>query len=270
MRKTTAILLSILAGTVVASCNDDSESGGYGSLAFTFHHFIDGEPAVFNVIQYTNAAGNEYEVTEVQWFISDITLKTAGGSKLVLDKKEFAHYVDTNPNREYTLSWTIPEKVPAGEYVSISMTFGIKGEKNKHYIFPDQPESSMEWPIALGGENGGYHYMKLNGFWKTPEGERKPFNFHLGVGQERNEANEITGFVQNWFEVELANSGFKLEPGKTATVSLAMNIEEWFVNPHVYDHNQYGGAIMHNQEAMGKGCENGKNGVFEITAIVVQ
>lgn len=263
-------LFAILAGAFLLSCNEDPEPKGNGSLAFTFHHLIDGEPAVFNVMQYTNAAGNLYEVTEAQWFISDITLEAVDGSKLVLDKEEFAHYVDTNPNRASTLSWMIPEEVPAGEYTSIAMTFGIKGEKNKPYIFPDQPESSMEWPIAMGGENGGYHYMKLNGFWKTQEGERKPFNFHLGVGQERNEADEVVGFMQNWFEVELPNSGFTLLTGKTATVSLSMNIEEWFDNPHAYDHNVFGGGIMKNQEAMGTACENGKTGVFEVTGIEVQ
>jgi len=41
-----------------------------------------------------------------------------------------------------------------------------------------------------------------------------------------------------------------------------MHVDEWFNNPDIYDHNQYGGDIMENQEAMSKACGNGWN-VFE-------
>jgi hypothetical protein len=38
-----------------------------------------------------------------------------------------------------------------------------------------------------------------------------------------------------------------------------MNIEQWFENPNVYDHNQWGGDIMEQQDAMALAVENGWN-----------
>ncbi|MCG8310593.1 MAG: hypothetical protein MI975_24600 [Cytophagales bacterium] len=253
---------------VLSSCkkNDDpEEKKPTGSIVFNFEHFVDGIEIVFDEMKYVNAAGNQYEVTEIQWFISDVVLKRSDGSKVLLDEEKFAHYIDTNiPETE---TWELPDEIPAGDYSSISMTFGIKGEKNKPMMFTDPPESDMLWPINLGGDEGGYHYMKLNGFWISKDDQRKPFNFHLGVGQERDVDNNITGFIQNWFEVELPSSSFSVEE-ETKIINIRMNVEKWWDQPNLYDHDEIGGSIMHNQKAMKMGVENGKN-VFSIGSISI-
>lgn len=252
---------------MITSCknHDDHESDfDSGKLIFTFEHFADGQELVFDDMKYTNAAGNQYEVTEIQWFISDITLNKRNGDKLLLDEEKFAHYVDTNIPE--TNKWIIEDDIPAGEYTSISMTFGIKGEKNKPLMYTDPPESNMLWPVNLGGEQGGYHYMKLNGFWKNKDAQREPFNFHLGVGQERDVENNITGFIQNWFEVELPASSFSIEPNETKSIAIRMNVEKWWDTPNIYNHDEIGGKIMQNQQAMKMGVENGKS-VFSIGSI---
>ena len=124
----------------------------------------------------------------------------------------------------------------------------------------------MIWPYPMGGDNGGYHYMKINGFWMDTMDERHAFNLHMGVGKIVDDEGAVE-FVQNWFEVELDNSAFDLSDNETKKISIVMNVEEWFNNPNVYDHNVFGGQIMNNQEAMQSACENGENGVFEIGLI---
>ena len=255
MKNFLVLLASIL---VFYSCSQDSLSTS--ALEVSFEHTIGEEPIEFDQMIYENAAGNEYEVTEIQWFISDLKLKRKDGSMMAVDESNFAHYVDTNiPS---TFNWRITEEIPLGDYESITMTFGIKGEKNIPFMFTDPPESDMLWPMQLGGDQGGYHYMKLNGFWNNIEEEREPFNFHLGVGQERDTEGEIIGFVQNWFEVELPNSSFSAT-GPTTKVKLRMNVDRWWDTPNIYDHDEMGSRIMQNQEAMGKGVENGRN-VFSL------
>jgi len=251
----------------LASCKNQEESTNYGKLTIQFEHYVNGQPIQFDSMKYVNAAGNPYELSEIQWFISDITLVGKDGSTVSVDDGEFAHYVDTNIPQ--TLSWNIDQQILAGDYEAIRMTFGIKGEKNKPNMFTDLPESSMAWPIQMGGDQGGYHYMKLNGFWKNSADERQPFNFHLGVGQQRNSNDEITGFIQNWFEIELPASAFTLEPNKLTTLGIRMNVEKWWASPNVYDHNAFGGSIMKNQEAMGKAVENGQK-VFSFSGILAE
>ena len=112
------------------SCNNsdgEETEPQVGNVFLKFEHFADDAEVEFDEMKYTNAAGNEYEVTEIQWFVSDISLNAADGGKLVLGEEKFAHYVDTNLPETFT--WSVPDDVPTGEYTSISMTFGIKGEK---------------------------------------------------------------------------------------------------------------------------------------------
>ena len=98
-----------------------------------------------------------------------------------------------------------------------------------------------------------------------PEGLRQPFNFHLGVGRQVDE-HGASQFVQNWFEVTL-DLPLTLAKDQSKVVGIDMNVENWFQDPHIYDHNEYGGRIMDNQEAMRKGSENGRQGVFAISSI---
>jgi hypothetical protein len=260
----TAIVLTVVFSMTSCHKNDPEGQNEEGSLVLNFEHFVNGAELVFDEMKYTNEAGNTFEVTEIQYFLSDITLNKSTGGQVLIDDERFAHYIDTNIPE--TMQWSVADQIPAGDYKSISLTFGIKGEKNKPFMFTDPPQSDMLWPMNLGGDQGGYHYMKLNGFWMNEDNEREPFNFHLGVGQERDADNNITGFIQNWIEVELPNSSFTVQDGASKNITIRMNVEEWWKNPNIYDHNLFGGKIMQNQEAMQLGAENARS-VFEVSNI---
>jgi hypothetical protein len=136
-------------------------------------------------------------------------------------------------------------------------------------LFVNPPERDMFWPDNIGG---GYHYMKLNGKWLADDETIKPFNFHLGIGQIYSgggmNTDSITGFVQNYFEVELLNSSFTINAGDTLYFEIRMNVENWFQHPNIWDHNYWGGMIMQNQEAMHQACENGKEDVFSFEEVI--
>jgi len=255
--------VSILLGAafLCLSCSDDNEEDQFGNVQLNFEHRVDGSLLELNSMDYINAAGNEFEITEIQWFVSDLTLNKADGSSLLLGGGDFSHYIDTNLPE--TSDWSLQDDIPAGEFSSISITFGLKGEKNLPNQFTNLPESAMEWPFTMGGENGGYHYMKMNGFWMDLNAERTPFNFHMGVGEiEDTEGN--SEYIQNWFEVELTDEDFMIKSDQVTQIKLIMNIENWFKNPNVYDHNVYGGKIMKNQGAMKAACDNAEVDVFSI------
>lgn len=275
-----AIMLLAL-GLILFSCEEQKEQTA-AMLEIRFGHFIDGQALDLNNMMYQNAAGNSYEVTEIQWFISELKLHGKDGTIHEIIPTGEAHYIDTNlPN---TLSFISPSSFKPGEYAAISFILGLKGETNKPMRFTDPPESNMMWPYQLGGPEGGYHYMKLNGFWRDQQELRRPFNFHLGVGQIYSEENVSEGridehiatcgktsyrisnvierYVQNWFEVK-NEASFSLK-SETNVIKINMNVENWFQSPHIYDHNVFGGDIMTNQTAMGIAAENGKTNVFEI------
>lgn len=249
------VLFIFIPGVLfLESCNktEDKPVNSAGKISFAFEHRIDGQKIIFDQMNYTNEAGNQYLVNEIQYFISDVTLHQ-GSEKILLDSWEDIHYVDTDITS--THQYQIPDDVPAGFYDKISFTFGINEEKNQSLMFVNPPESLMFWPEILGG---GYHYMKLNGKWLDSLNQVSPFNFHLGIGQlYYSFPDSVSAFVQNYFEVILPQSSFDLGAGQSLTFNLVMNVEKWFASPNTFNHNQWGGDIMQKQDAMRLACENG-------------
>lgn len=263
MKLRQAIFLSSALASLpllLTTCSTSEESST-GHLAIAFNHMVRSEPLELNKQFYVNAAGNQYEVTEFQWFLSRVELLRGNGATVPLSEKDW-HYIDTNIPQ--SLTWNIPEELPAGAYTGLRFVFGFQGPDNTPGRFADPPESNMVWPYALGGDYGGYHYMKLNGFWINGEGHRTPFNFHLGVGQEYDESAGAMVYIQNWFQVDVP-CVFTISGAETARLQLAMDVASWFETPHIYDHNTWGGMIMQNQEAQRIIGENGID-VFHLNA----
>jgi hypothetical protein len=238
---------------------DDIPTGG--KINFVFSHQVDGLPVIYDTTMYTNAAGNVYQVNEVKYFISDVTLHKTGGTKVVLKGNNEIHYFD----KDYpsTLNWLADQVIPVGSYDSVSFTFGISASKNKSNMFVNAPEMNMFWPSYMGG---GYHYMMLNMKWLDLNNVLTGNAFHLGIGQIYDTTGNITGFIHNNFSVRLPSSAFTIALNKTTNIPVIMNIENWFQNPNVFDFDVWGGDIMQNQPAMSAAAANGHD-VFSTGAI---
>ena len=210
--------------------------GGHIELNFSF--VVDNDSLRLDTCVYQNAAGNLYEVNDVQFFISHVMLETASGEVVKITDNQGIHYTDIRiPG---TLTWDIADILPADEYKSISFVFGLEGDQNTTGFFPNPPENNMSWPDMIGG---GYHYMKINGRWIDPEGVRQPFNLHTGKTATDN------GFADNTFTVTLPLSQFAVIHKETAELTLQMNVNAWFSNPYLFDFNVFGGSIMQNRTA---------------------
>jgi len=227
-----------------------------GSVNIRITHTVDGQPAVYNQINYINAAGNQYQISEIQWFITELALLDEANKSFSLMGTDEAWYIDTD--LEETMQRTILA-IPEGNYKALEFVFGFTEETNLSNRFVNPPESFMFWPEHMGG---GYHYMKLNGKWLNPQGQKEPFNFHLGIGQIY-DGEEIIDFVHNYFKVSLPMSDLKIIGEKSSNLVIEMQIENWFQSPNVYDHNEWGGAIMQKQDAMRIAIENGHD-VFNV------
>ena len=213
---------------------------------FVFKHEVNGFELQKGAMNYTNLAGNLYEVDELQYFISEVTLKTAAGQLLPIYSDSAIHYIDINiPS---TLEWNPKDRWPVTDYESITFVFGINEAKNKTGFFVNPPERDMFWPDLMGG---GYHYMKMNGKWQAEGDTIKPFNLHLGIGM----SDYGSTFVQNYFSVTLP---LNVQAGTLSNkFTITMDIEKWFEAPNVWNWNVTGGQTMQNQSAMHKACENG-------------
>lgn len=250
------LVLALFVGSCDENNAEDPEQES-AKIEFEFAHAIGNEPLLFDTLIYTNFAGNPYLVNEIQYFISDVRLYSDNGKVKLIDDWKAIHYIDTDIIA--TQTWVVYDAITPGNYDSVSFTFGISPERNQSFMFVNPPEKDMFWPEYLGG---GYHYLKLNGKWLPGDqsNQTTPFDFHMGIGQVYHSyPDSIIGFVHNNFDVSLPGSGFSVDEGELKSLKITMHIDQWFVDPHVYDHDVFGGYIMQNQEAMQIVKENGSN-----------
>jgi len=256
-----AVTIILLGYCGCSDKNTDPDDPKQGTITLNFLHYNEGSPILFDSLKYTNEAGNQYMVNEIQYFISDVTLKFQDGSSQLLDGWKDIHYVDSDIPSSH--EWKIFDGILTGQLTGLTFTFGINEEKNQSLMFTNPPESFMFWPEYLGG---GYHYLKLNGKWKAMDNSIKPFNFHLGIGQIYDNEGNITEFIQNYFTVDLPVFSIDIKPDSETVITVIMNVENWFRQPETYNHDDWGGDIMQNQNAMIIGVQNGHN-VFMIGEI---
>jgi hypothetical protein len=236
----------------VSSCKKEK----FGSVEIKFTHTVDNNPAHFNQLTYTNSAENQYEIGEIKYFISRLTLIDAAGKSVKIIQDDGIHYVDICIER--MLHWKIKE-IPQRNYTAVSFVFGLDENDNKSNCFVNPPESNFSWPEVLGG---GYHYMQINGKFLSKNSEIQNMNIHTGIGQLNDNNNNITQFVHNYFTVTLPVK-FSVDEDSTTHLTLNMEIQRWFDTPNIYDFEELGSGIMQNQHAQQLLKENGWN-VFEI------
>ena len=225
--------LVILSALLCSAC---SKPTGHITLNFSF--VVDNDSLRLDTCMYQNAAGNLYEVNDVQYFISKVMLVDDAGNTFDIIDNQGIHYVDIRiPG---TLRWNISDEIPVNHYTRIAFLFGLEGAQNTTGYFPNPPENNMSWPDMIGG---GYHYMKINGRWIDKAGVRQPFNLHTG------KIANNTGFADNTFTVTLPLEQFTVSKNSNSKLTLQMNVNAWFTNPYLFDFNIFGGSIMQNREA---------------------
>lgn len=243
--KKSILFLTIIVAVFTQGCRKPT-----GSLSVDFEFSVGDKPLSLDTLLYENAAGNRYEISDIQYFISEFTIYDEKGKHNYFSGG--THYVDARmPN---TLKWIIPHDITIGKYKQIAFVFGLKGNENFTGRFPNPPENNMSWPQTIGG---GYHYMKINGRWIDGFSTKQPFNLHLGKIEEQNK------FVDNVFIVVVPVE-LSVYENQTTNIKIKMDVNEWFENPHIYDFNTFGGAIMQNTEAQKILNANGKS-VFSIS-----
>lgn len=240
---------------LTASC---SKPAAYGDLSVSIDYSVNGKSLITDSLCYINEAGNQFLITEIQWFLSNIqllgqdgkwhTLKHLDAKNHSTIETEHIFYIDSDIPASHTLHG---QKIPIGHYSILRFTFGLDENDNRTGLFSDPPESEMFWPDFLGG---GYHYMKLNGKFVGTEGRLEPLAIHLGIGQ--NEGH--TEFYQNYFIVE-GPINLDVKANTKNHIDLTMIVDNWFRNPNLYDFNVYGSAIMQNQTAQQALKENGQD-----------
>lgn len=224
-------LILVACGALAACGTADDDQG---AVTVHFDHTVAAADLKREEILYTNAAGNEYGVTRLEYIVSDIALETAGGQRV-----ELAAFHYRNAFEHTTRS--LAAEVPGGVYTALHFTFGLDEARNKTGALPSVDSfNNMAWPAPMGG---GYHYMRMEGLFRTADGTGA-FLTHTGPA----------GRADFSFAVSLPLA--LTVSGDEWAIAVVMDLNEWYDAPFLYDFNDRAG-IMGNADAQQTLRENG-------------
>ena len=230
MKKTIFPILFLLLLLSFSSCKKVTHSDVSVNIAFN----IGNETVDWDTLLYANAAGNQFSVNHLQFFISDLKLTDAGGNVFSWDIYQYVDYDDPS-----TFNFSLSD-VPVGTYTSFTANIGLNATQNVDDGLPNVQElNAMAWPVPMGG---GYHFMKMEGYYL--DSAANPIGYAMHLGRSENLAFS-TGTMSIEFEEE------------TEGMTLTFDIMEWHQNPTNWDFNTDGTAIMADPTAQTKLSNNG-------------
>ena len=94
MKKTLALPVAAFLFLFFISCEEEKPEPG--KISITFNSLVDLLPLTVDTVMYENAAGNPYMITEVQYFISKLTLIYHDGQSYSIKDSQGIHYVDSD------------------------------------------------------------------------------------------------------------------------------------------------------------------------------
>lgn len=203
-----------------------------GALTLRLDHLVGGQPLVVNGATYmgVDGAGNDYSVTTLRYFISNVQLRSTAG---MLYGVQDYHYRDAllASTREYTLGG-----IPPGTYDRLIFTFGLDEQWNVsgNAISHDHNVAGMEWPPNWGG---GWHYMILEGMHSS-SGGGTAYKTHFGrrfiaaSGDPSGQGPDTVPYPHH-FQVHLALPAPLAIHGDHWATSLQMELNGWYANPAI-------------------------------------
>lgn len=240
------LILPVITALLISGCKKDDDETPTPTptvqdkyLTFNFTYNVDGSVLSFNNIQYVNDAGNQYSVTKLNYYLSQIALVTDSDTYVML--KDYLYINATaSPALKINLN-----SIPKGTYKGLSLNIGLDSAQNITGGLPVTAENlAMEWPVMMGG---GYHFMMLEGKFIDSAGT-PGYAMHLGTNMALSPVYIQTPVVVT---------------SDDKNINLSMNINEWYRNPSLYDFNVDGNYIMGDAQAMAKIAANGYD-VFTI------
>ena len=183
-------VLSLFAVIILPfSCDkdDDGEFGpnDKGSIILEFDNVVGSQNLQLNGPQtYTNANGDQFNVTLLNYYISNIKLKKGDGTVYTVpqDSSYFLVKESVAASREIKL-----KNIPAGDYTEVAFTVGVDSARNTMDL---AKRTGILDPAANSGEdnmywswNSGYIFFKMEGLSPQATADaagNKKFRYHIG------------------------------------------------------------------------------------------
>ena len=186
--KHAAFVIAVFTLFTFSSCSDSVENSEPtpvaegGKLRLEFDNVVGDKNLVLNSVTYQNATKEDFVVTKLNYFISNIKLTKTDGTVFTVpqDSSYFLIKEDTKATQFVTLN-----NVPFGDYKAVEFMVGVDSlrntapnEKRKGVLDPggSMADDGMYWEW-----NSGYIFVKLEGTSSKGNPVNNKFYYHIGL-----------------------------------------------------------------------------------------
>ncbi|WP_206986519.1 MbnP family protein [Hymenobacter telluris] len=165
---------------------------------------------------YTTAAGDQFTITTLRYYISNIKLKRADGTEFVQPDS----YYLIDQGIESSRKFSIPN-VPIGDYSGITFTVGVDSVRNVSGAQTGAlSPGDMFWTW-----NSGYIYTKLEGRSPQSSNLNGGIIFHIGGFKSPNNTIRTVSPAMN-------NNMIQVREGRTPEVHFKADVLKMFTGPN--------------------------------------
>ncbi|WP_291724089.1 MbnP family protein [Bernardetia sp.] len=203
LSKVSLFALFMAFSLILFSCKKDSETepeidpNKSGTVEIKFDNIYGQDDFTLNT-EYTNSVGENFTVDMLQYYISNIVLKTEDGREYVVPQEE--SYFLIKEHDANTQKIQLPN-VPEGNYNEVTFTIGVDSLRST--MLPENRTGVLDIGVEGAGKemywrwNSGYIFFKMEGVSSAIEPtENNPdgrFFYHIGGfgGYESQTINNI-------------------------------------------------------------------------------
>lgn len=223
----------ILLVTTFTACKKEentpsADTGAKATLSIQFDNIAGDKNLQLNTGVYTNAVGEPFSVSLLQYYVSNIQVKNSKGVTFTVPQDDSYFLVsEANPASQF-----VKVKVPEGDYNTLTFVLGVDSLRSTMDISKRtgvlNPSGGMD-DAMYWGWNSGYIFFKMEGTAAAapvdPSGQRK-FRYHIGGfgGYNAPTLNNIKTIT-----VDLTAGGIaKVRQGREANIHLMADILKMF------------------------------------------
>ncbi len=183
MKNTSKLILFIVSLGLLVACQKEEEIGPNDKNTFSieFDNRVGDQKLALGTSKATNALGEDFTVTTLNYFVSNIELTKENGEKVTFPDKYFLVKQSDAASLTITLN-----DVPAANYTGLKYTIGVDSVKSVSDV--GQRIGILD-PASYGNDNmywswnSGYIFFKMEGISSvspTNSAGLNKYQFHIG------------------------------------------------------------------------------------------
>lgn len=230
-------LLTMISAISIVACNDDSKdvtdnpdlSAGTGKLALKFDNVAGNQDLKLDGTTYTNNSGEDFTVSTLNYFISNIKLVRDDGKTYTIPQDSSYFLIRESDPKSQLITL---KQLPEGNYTGIEYLIGVDSlrsvspiDKRVGALDPsgDPEDGGMYWAWS-----SGYIFLKLEGVSLKAGSANNKFYYHIGFfgGYDSKTVNNI-----KTIKLDFAGNKAVVADGKTPQVRLIGDVQKVFNGP---------------------------------------